>query len=143
LEGKSPLGSSIIFDNFKLLFKKIYYFRLLFVQGAWELIAELTLLPSDEDGISAAVESYHALSDEIQQIFHHVLLKTMECLCNLHSISKNSIPGSPGYMQATIDQILLETRNRAKCLVSFSSFIRINNANEVRAKIGNMEAFMI
>lgn len=64
----------------------------------------------------------------------------MECLGNLHSMFKLSVPV---HSQHTPDQRLLEIRNKAKCLVSFAGFIRINHANEVRAKLSQMEAYMI
>ncbi len=64
----------------------------------------------------------------------------MECLGNLHSMFKLSVPANSQHIP---DQRLLEIRNRAKCLVTFAGFIRINHANDIRAKLSQIEAFMI
>mmetsp|Transcript_9890 Transcript_9890/g.12459 ORF Transcript_9890/g.12459 Transcript_9890/m.12459 type:complete len:94 (-) Transcript_9890:120-401(-) len=93
--------------------------------------------------MNASVESFHNLSDEIQQIFHHIILKSMECLSNLYLYFKKSSPESPANAQNVLNQRLSEIRDRARSLVTFAGFIRINNANEVRTKIGKMEAFMV
>ena len=100
-------------------------------------------MPTEEETINAVVESYHNLSDEIQQIFHHIIVKSMECLSNLHSYLKSSYPDSSPNVQNASEQHLLEIRNKAKILVTFAGFIRMNSANEVRTKIGKMEAYMI
>jgi hypothetical protein len=100
-------------------------------------------LPTGEEAINTSVESYNNLSDEIQQIFHHIIVKSMECLSNLHSYFKSSVPDSSANVQNASEQRLFEIRNRAKCLVTFAGFIRMNYANEVRTKIGKIEAYMI
>jgi hypothetical protein len=41
------------------------------------------------------------------------------------------------------NQHLLGIRERAKSLVAFAGFVGFNHANEVRAEIGRMEAYMI
>ena len=112
-------------------------------KAAWELIADLDLLPTGKETINATVESYHNLSDEIQQVFHSIVLKSMECLSNLYVYFKKLTTNSSANIQNATEQLLLEIRNRAKSLVTFAGFIRMNYANEVRTKIGEMEAFMI
>ena len=68
----------------------------------------------------------------------------MECLTNLHAINKSSLSGgSSSNGQVTSDPHLVQLRKSAKCLVTFAGFVRLNHADEVRAKIGKYEAFMI
>jgi len=140
-EGQLSLGT-----DFQLLLNLMVFFELCYDEkwkDAWELINNLELLPTGEETMNASVESFHNLSDEIQQIFHHIILKSMECLSNLYLYFKKSSPESPANAQNVLNQRLSEIRDRARSLVTFAGFIRINNANEVRTKIGKMEAFMV
>jgi len=120
--------------------------------AAWELIDQLNILPENEGTIPAMIDSYHNLPSEIQQIFHHIIIKSMECLRELHTFAKSSIAkvnihqygdsSSVNAMNAS-EQRLLEIRKRARVLVNFANWIQINNADEVRTVIYNMEAVMI
>lgn len=107
-------------------------------------MSDLDLLPTSEDNINTAIESFHKLSDEIKQIFHHIILKSMNCLTNLHAMYKSSLSGgSSTNVQIASDPRLVQLRQSAKSLVTFAGFVRLKHADGVRAQIGKMEAYMI
>lgn len=74
---------------------------------------------------------------------HHVILKSMKCLSMLHKQKNMASPRPYNEINIAENQHLLGIRERAKSLVAFAGFVGFNHANEVRAEIGRMEAYMI
>lgn len=113
-------------------------------QGALELMDNLDFLPKASVEISRMIESFHSLANEIQQVFHHVITKTMECICRQHSSIKKDIRGdqSPSSVDAIMYK-MKDLRERGKYLLTFAGLIPFNESSETKSIISKMDAFMV
>ena len=111
--------------------------------GAWSLIDELGLFPSEEDGVSQKVASYQALDSALKgKPFRHAVACTMESLFQQHSALKSRLGSSQTSHEAgSIHQRLGDLRKRARLLVTFAGLCRLDGG--VSAKIARMEAYMV
>jgi hypothetical protein len=92
-------------------------------EGAWVLIDNINLLPKTDSEMALKVEAFSQLDNCVKQIFHHVVLATMEALCHLfRSLRQGS--GSI-QQQNTIEQRLDELRTHARLLVTFSRLLNL------------------
>jgi hypothetical protein len=111
--------------------------------GAWSLIDELGLFPSEEDGVSQKVANYQALDSALKgKPFRHAVVCTMESLFQQHSALKSRLGSSQTSHEAgSIHQRLGDLRKRARLLVTFAGLCRLDGG--VSAKIARMEAYMV
>ena len=94
----------------------------------------LDLLPKASGvELSGKIESFHSLANEIQQVFHHVITKTMECIFMQHSSMKKDIRGD--HLPYSIDDRLKDLRERGKYLVTFAGLIPLNESSETKSII--------
>ena len=88
-------------------------------KNALALIDGLDLLPRTDGDMTAKVNAFHSLDTCVRQVFHHVVLATMETLCHLYRALRN------GGETATVDQTLHDHRTRARLLVTFSRLLNL------------------
>lgn len=102
-------------------------------EGAWSLIDEIGLFPSEEETMSRNVANYQALDTALKgKPFRRAVLYTMESLYQQHSALKGRLGGSQSSQEAgTINQRLGDLRRRARllvtlldCVVSMVMFLR-------------------
>ena len=112
-------------------------------EGAWSLIDEIGLFPSEEETMSRNVANYQALDTALKgKPFRRAVLYTMESLYQQHSALKGRLGGSQSSQEAgTINQRLGDLRRRARLLVTFAGLCRLDG--DVSAKIARMEAYMV
>ncbi|KAL7533165.1 hypothetical protein ACHAXR_005077, partial [Thalassiosira sp. AJA248-18] len=137
-EGNMALG-----NTFQLLMNLVVFFdrcRDQQWEGAWVLMDNLKLIPKTEAEMTAKVEAFRALDSCVRQVFHHIVLATMEALCHLfrnlkQSGGRISDAGSGGglsiYQNNTIDQGLNEFRNRTRLLVTFARLLNLPSLGDV------------
>jgi hypothetical protein len=115
-------------------------------KSAWELVDTLGILPTSDGDISSKVDSFNNLSTSIQHVFHHIILQSMQALYEQHIELKSSlgmIHQEPNSGVGAIEQRLLEVRNRARLLATFSGLIPLHCGVDFKAEIGRMEAYMV
>ena len=112
-------------------------------EGAWSLIDELGLFPSEEDGVSQKIANYQALDSALKgKPFCHAVACTMESLFQQHSALKSRLGSSQtSHEVGSIHQRLGDLRKRARLLVTFAGLCRLDGG--VSAKIARMEAYMV
>ncbi|EJK69819.1 hypothetical protein THAOC_08885 [Thalassiosira oceanica] len=88
-------------------------------KNALVLIDGLDLLPRTDGDMTVKVNAFHSLDTCVRQVFHHVVLSTMETLCHLYRALRN------GGETATVDQTLHDYRTRARLLVTFSRLLNL------------------
>ena len=112
-------------------------------EGAWSLIDEIGLFPSEEETMSRKVANYQALDAALKgKPFRRTVLFTMESLYQQHSALKGRLGGSQSSQEAgAINQRLGDLRRRARLLVTFAGLCRLDG--DVSAKIARMEAYMV
>lgn len=122
-EGRMSLG-----NTFQLLMNLVVFFdrcRENQWEGAWVLMHNLNLLPKADSEMTVKVEAFFQLDNCVKQIFHHVVLATMETLCHLFRSLRHDGAGVSIQQQNTIDQRLDELRTHARLLVTFSRLLNL------------------
>lgn len=114
-------------------------------QGALELVDGMELIPKRNNDTSRAVDSFHSLSRNIREVFHHIVTLVMECICKQYSAMKAIMRGdhmlSNG--EATSHK-MKELRERAKCLVAYAGLLpSTTSSDSMKSTITRMEAFMV
>ena len=133
--GKTYVQDALIAENrmslgntFQLLMNLVVFFdrcRESQWEGAWVLMDNLNLLPKADSDMTVKVESYSQLDNCVKQIFHHVVLGTMEALCHLFRSLRQDGAGASIQQQNAIDQRQDELRTHARLLVTFSRLLNL------------------
>ena len=163
-EGNIPIG-----QTFQLLLNLITFFdkfRLGQHEEAWNLLDMLNLLPRTEEELPVMVENFHSSLDNVVKVhFPQIVLAGMECLFHQHSSVKQGVltagAGSPGQGKldggggarrggvlqaeaaAALEQRLVEIRNRARLLVTYTGLLHHKMPGDANAQIARMEAYMM
>jgi hypothetical protein len=110
-------------------------------EGAWSLIDEIGLFPSEEDAMRRKVANYQALDAALKaKPFRCAVVCAMESLYQHHSALKGHL-GCSQASQEAINQRLGDLCKRARLLVTFAGLCRLEG--DVSAKIARMEAHMV
>jgi hypothetical protein len=115
---------------------------------AWEIMSDLNIFPVNQSELAPKAEAYSNFSPHIQNIFHHVVVKSMESLFHQHSQFKTSlatVSSTKGGADAAgaLSQKLDELRRRATLLLTFSGLISMNLDVDTKAQIAKYEAHMV
>ena len=115
-------------NTFQLLMNLVVFFdrcREQQWEGAWVLLDDLQLIPKSESEMTVKVEAFRVLDNCVRQVFHHIVLVTMEALCHLFQTLKQSGAGVSVDQHNTINQSLNELRTRARLLVTFARLLNL------------------
>ena len=111
-------------------------------EGAWSLIDEIGIFPSEEGTMSRKVANYQTIDTALKgKPFRRAVLCAMESLYQQHSALKGRVGGSKSSEFGAINQRLGDLRKRARLLVTFAGLCRLDG--DVSAKIAQMEAYMV
>lgn len=115
---------------------------------AWDIMSDLHIFPANQSELATKAEAYSNFSPHIQNIFHHVVVKSMESLYHQYSQFKSSIATvsiTKGGADAAgaISQKLDDLRRRATLLLTFSGLISMNLDVDTKAQIAKYEAHMV
>jgi len=132
-EGCMSLG-----NTFQLLMNLIVFFdrcRDHQWEGAWDLMDNLQLLPKNDSEMTVKVEAFQELDSCIRQVFHHVILASMEALCHIYKSLKQAGSSVSFDQRNAVEHNLLGLQTRARLLVIFSRLINLPNS-------GNADTFV-
>ncbi len=127
-EGNMSLG-----NTFQLLMNLMVFFdrcRENQWEGAWSLMDDLQLIPRTESQMTVRVEAFRSLDNCVRQVFHHVVLATMEALCHIYNVLKEGRAGVSIDQHNTTDQSLDEIRTRARLLVTFARLLSLPSLSD-------------
>ena len=151
-------GNLAVGETFQLLLNLMTFFdksRVGEYEGAWSLLDMLNLLPRAEGELPIRVESFHSSLDNVVKThFPQIMLTGMECLFHQHNAVKQSIMGAgaggtqggamlQGAAVAAMEQRLVEIRNRARLLVTYTGLLHHKMPGDANAQIARMEAYMM
>ena len=108
-------------------------------------MSQLNLFPSTEAEISQKIELFNSLGTEVQQVFHHVITKSIESLYQQHNLLKANIGEEQmSHSQSVIQQRMNELQGKGRLLVTYAGLIPfLNFTDEEKARIVQMEALMV
>lgn len=115
-------------NTFQLLMNLVIFFdrcRENQWESAWMLMNDLQLIPKTESEMTLKVEAFRALDNCVRQVFHTVVLASMEALCHIFRSMKQSGASASFDQRNTIDQRLNELRMRARLLVTFARLLNL------------------
>lgn len=117
-------------------------------EGALVLMGNLNLAPKSDNEMTEKLEAFRSLDNCVRQIFHHVVLATMEALCHLYQNLKSSRGGTAAgniYQHDTVDQSLNDLRNRARLLVTFARLLNLPSLgdSDTYTRISQLEKNMM
>jgi len=121
-------GSMALGNTFQLLMNLVIFFdrcRENQWESAWMLMNDLQLIPKTESEMTLKVEAFRALDNCVRQVFHTVVLASMEALCHIFRSMKQSGASASFDQRNTIDQRLNELRMRARLLVTFARLLNL------------------
>ena len=135
-------------NTFQLLMNLVVFFdrcREQQWEGAWVLLDDLQLIPKSESEMTVKVEAFRVLDNCVRQVFHHVVLATMEALCHLFQTLKQSGAGVSVDQHNTINQSLNELRTRARLLVTFARLLNLPSLgdSDTYVRISQLEKNMM
>jgi hypothetical protein len=143
-EGNMSLG-----NTFQLLMNLVVFFdrcRENQWEGSWVLMDDLQLIPKTESDMTVKVQAFHALDNCVRQVFHHVVLATMEALCHIfQKLKKQSGAGVTTDQQNAVNQSLNDLRARARLLVTFARLLNLPSLGDgdFHVRISQLEKNMI
>ena len=135
-------------NTFQLLMNLVVFFdrcREQQWEGAWVLLDDLQLIPKSESEMTVKVEAFRVLDNCVRQVFHHIVLVTMEALCHLFQTLKQSGAGVSVDQHNTINQSLNELRTRARMLVTFARLLNLPSLgdSDTYVRISQLEKNMM
>lgn len=95
----------------------------------------LQLLPKNDSEMTVKVETFQALDSCVRQVFHHVILASMESLCHIYKSLKQAGSSMSFDQRNTVEHNLMGLQTRARLLVTFSRLINLPNS-------GNADTFV-
>ena len=142
-EGNMSLG-----NTFQLLMNLVVFFDRCCEnqwEGSWVLMDDLQLIPKTESDMTVKVQAFHALDNCVRQVFHHVVLATMEALCHIFQKLKQSGAGVATDQQNAVNLSLNDLRARARLLVTFARLLNLPSLGDsnTHVRISQLEKNMI
>jgi hypothetical protein len=142
-EGNMSLG-----NTFQLLMNLVVFFDRCCEnqwEGSWVLMDDLQLIPKTESDMTVKVQAFHALDNCVRQVFHHVVLATMEALCHIFQKLKQNGAGVATDQQNAVNLSLNDLRARARLLVTFARLLNLPSLGDsnTHVRISQLEKNMI
>ena len=142
----ADLGDMLVLHDFFDAMKGYNY------EAALKLVDRVDMLPQSAGDIQDSIRKALGMNDILRNNFHHILVKAMECLQQLHQILKgqalttkmhdmNNVAGRID----TVTEELAKFRIRAKTLVSFAGQLsnHVKLPSDTMAKLTALEITMI
>ncbi|KAK2708495.1 hypothetical protein QYM36_014191 [Artemia franciscana] len=113
------------------------------VNEALDTIAQLRLIPLNQEEVDSRVSMFKNLAEEIRRNIPDVVLATMNLLLNKYK-QQRSVP-SPSLRKTeeiTRDKFLSTTRAQARCLITFTGMIPYRMPSDITSRLVQMELQM-
>ncbi len=88
----------------------------------------LQLLPRNDSDLTVKVEAFQALDNCVRQVFHHIILASMESLCHIYKSLKQAGSSMSVDQRNAVEHNLTGLQTRARLLITFSRLINLPNS---------------